>query len=162
MGSVASLMTGKVSVTQGKSFLYRKLYNQFILDKPIKDFDDFHMAFLQIINTINSVVPGRHYDVPGYGEIETLYNKWKDTAEKDKEKLFEEFIRDHVNMRSVDRSMILTGLAAPPAAMVAKRAGESLPQLKIIKVVPDLLFVPSSTLLALVGCKLATTLSRVS
>ncbi|KAK4266714.1 hypothetical protein QN277_023600 [Acacia crassicarpa] len=162
MGSVASLMTGKVSVTQGKSFLYRSLYDKFIGSKDIKNFEDFHVAFLQIINTINSVVPGRHYDVPEYGEIEEVYKKWNEAIEENKAKVFEEFIRDNVKMRSVDRSMILTGLAAPPAAMVAKRAGESLPQLKIIKVVPDLLFVPSATLLSLVGCKLATTLNRVS
>ncbi|XP_028769138.1 uncharacterized protein LOC114726642 [Neltuma alba] len=162
MGAVAGIMSGKVSVTQGKSFLYNKLYDRFIKEREIKDFDDFHMAFLEIITTINTVVPGRHYDVPKREEIEKLYEDWEQANEEGKRKKLEEFMGDKVNMRSVDKLMILTGLAAPPAAMAAKRAGESLPQLKIMKVVPDLVFVPSATLLALVGCKLSTTLKHSS
>lgn len=92
-----------------------------------------------------------------------MYESWKKAGIEEKRKqVLEEFIRKKVNMRSADRSMIFAGLAAPPAAMVAKRAGESIPQLKVIKVVPDLLFVPSATLLALVGCKLSSTMKRIS
>ncbi|XP_054785308.1 uncharacterized protein LOC129291806 [Prosopis cineraria] len=167
MGSVASFMGGKVSLTQGKSILYHPLYDKFIGDVKIENFsfDDFHIAFLQIINTVNAVVPGRHYEyVPNREEIEKLYHQWKEETvpPAKKKKMVEDFIVKNVKMKSADKLVMLAGLAAPPAAMAAKRAGESLPQLKIMKVVPDLLFVPSATLLALMGCKLSTTLKQIS
>ena len=50
---------------------------------------------------------------------------------------------------------MITGIVTPPAAMVAKKAGERVPALKLIKVVPDVLFVPSATFLALISVKVS-------
>lgn len=59
-----------------------------------------------------------------------------------------------VNLSRLDDSAMVTGVVTPPAAMAAKRAAENLPQLKIIKVVPDVVFVPTATVLALASVKL--------
>lgn len=58
-----------------------------------------------------------------------------------------------VNLSKLDDCMMITGIVTPPAAMVAKRAGEKAPQLKAIKAIPDVLFVPTATVLALVTVK---------
>lgn len=60
-----------------------------------------------------------------------------------------------VNISKLDDFTLITGLVTPPAAMAAKRAGESVPQLKLIKALPDVIFVPSITVLALVSAKLS-------
>jgi len=52
-------------------------------------------------------------------------------------------------------SMIINGIVAPPAAMVAKRTGQTtLPQLKFMNAIPDVIFVPSATVLALIAVKI--------
>ena len=48
----------------------------------------------------------------------------------------------------------MVGVAAPPFSMVVKRAGENAHRFKMIKRVPDALFVPSFTLLSVVSVKL--------
>ena len=60
-----------------------------------------------------------------------------------------------VNLNKVDNSMLITGIVTPPAAMAAKRAGENVTQLKVIKAIPDVLFVPSVTVLALIFVKVS-------
>lgn len=65
------------------------------------------------------------------------------------------FMKEKVNLSRLDDSTLITGIVTPPAAMAAKRAGESLPQLKLIKAIPDVIFVPSATVLALVSVKLS-------
>lgn len=60
-----------------------------------------------------------------------------------------------VNISKLDDFTLITGLVTPPAAMAAKRAGENVPQLKLIKALPDVIFVPSITVLALVSAKLS-------
>ncbi|PNX96391.1 hypothetical protein L195_g019597 [Trifolium pratense] len=52
--------------------------------------------------------------------------------------------------------MMITGIVAPPAAMVAKRSGQSVPQLSALKVIPDVIFVPTATILALIAVKSGT------
>lgn len=66
-----------------------------------------------------------------------------------------EFMKKSIQLSKLDNTTMMTGIATPPAAMAAKRAGESLPQLKLLKVVPDVIFVPSATVLALVSTKLS-------
>ncbi|PRQ57363.1 hypothetical protein RchiOBHm_Chr1g0347531 [Rosa chinensis] len=77
------------------------------------------------------------------------YSKQADLPEK-KRLLFTEFMKNNVKINQADSATLLTGVLAPPAAMAAKKAGESLPQLKMIKNVPDVLFVPSATVVALI------------
>jgi hypothetical protein len=62
-------------------------------------------------------------------------------------------MKDTVNLRKVDDSMLIAGIVTPPAAMVAKRAGETILRLKALKAIPDVLFVPSATLVALISVK---------
>ena len=50
--------------------------------------------------------------------------------------------------------MIVTAIVAPPAAMVVKRTGQTLPQLRLMKPVPDVVFVPSVTVVSLVAVKI--------
>lgn len=65
-----------------------------------------------------------------------------------------EFIKK-VSLSKLDDWTLITGILTPPAAMAAKRAGENVPQLKIIKSIPDVLFVPSATVLALISVKVS-------
>jgi len=88
--------------------------------------------------------------------IQDSFKKWegaKDASEK--KKLFIDFMKTSVSLSKFDDSALITGLVTPPAAMAAKRAGESLPQLSVIKVIPDVIFVPSATVLALISAKLS-------
>ncbi|OAY69595.1 hypothetical protein ACMD2_22334, partial [Ananas comosus] len=75
---------------------------------------------------------------------------------KDKEiKTFEDF---HINFerKTNPSAMITTGLAAPAAAMALKRTGQNIPAVKNFRLnlIPDVVFVPSCTLLALFGVRL--------
>ncbi|KAK9273528.1 hypothetical protein L1049_018338 [Liquidambar formosana] len=60
-----------------------------------------------------------------------------------------------VSFSKLDDSSLITGLVTPPAAMAAKRAGEKVPQLNVIKAIPDVIFVPAATVLALISVKLS-------
>lgn len=64
-------------------------------------------------------------------------------------------MKKKLNLSQLDDTTFYTGIITPPAAMVAKRAGESVPQLKLIKSIPDVIFVPSATVLALISVKIS-------
>lgn len=130
------------------------LYNSFI-EKDISTFEDFHVAILDIFNSFNSALPGKHYDVPLRQEIETCFSKWKEAEPSQKKQVFVEFIRTSVSLNKLDDSTLITGLVTPPAAMAAKKAAGSVPQLKLITAIPDVIFVPSATVLALISVKLS-------
>ncbi|KAK8663874.1 hypothetical protein V6N13_083679 [Hibiscus sabdariffa] len=78
---------------------------------------------------------------------------------KKKKEIFIDFIRT-VKLSKLDNTTIMTGIVTPPAAMAAKRAGEFLPHLSMIKSIPDVVFVPSVTMAALVISKLSRRLYR--
>lgn len=80
--------------------------------------------------------------------------------ESKKKEVLVKFMKEKVNLSKLDDSTLITGIVTPPAAMAAKRAGESLPQLKLIKAIPDVIFVPSATVLALVSVKLSRKMLR--
>ena len=69
--------------------------------------------------------------------------------------MFTEFIAKKVKPSKLDDVTMITGITSPPAAMAAKRAGENVPQLKFIKLIPDVIFVPTVTILAIVSAKLS-------
>lgn len=69
--------------------------------------------------------------------------------------MFVEFMKQKVKVNKLDDTTVITGILTPPAAMAAKKAGENVPQLKMIKAVPDVIFVPSVTVLALMSAKLS-------
>lgn len=88
--------------------------------------------------------------------MQDAYEKWKKESNTEKKRLvFIEFMKNKVNLNKGDYSMMITGIVTPPAAMVAKRAGENVTQLKIIKAVPDVIFIPSATMLALIVAKVS-------
>ncbi|CAK8559972.1 unnamed protein product [Lathyrus sativus] len=154
MGMVMSYMggTGEGIASQTLSLVSGALYDQF-MKKDIKNFDSFHTAILDIFNNINMALPGKHYDAPSNEEIEEFFKLWNKSEEEDKNKIFTDFMIKNVNISKVDDSMMITGIVAPPAAMVAKRSGQSLPQLSLMKSIPDVIFVPTATILALIAVK---------
>ncbi|KAK4791891.1 hypothetical protein SAY86_022326 [Trapa natans] len=136
------------------SLVMGTLYGRFI-EKDIQNFQDFHIAVLDIFNTFNSALPGKHFDVPPRSDIEACYTQWKDAPGLKKRKVFVNFITEYVNLNKLDDYTVLTGIVTPPAAMAVKKVGENVPQLKIIKAIPDVVFVPSATVLALISAKLS-------
>lgn len=103
----------------------------------------------------HSIPPTLRYIVAS--KVQNLFQKWQEESsnEEKRKELFTEFMNKNVKVRKVDSSMMLTGLVAPPAAMVVKRAGETMPQLKPVKYIPDVVFVPSATVAALVAVKIS-------
>lgn len=87
--------------------------------------------------------------------MQEIFRKWEGAKEAERKKLFVDFMKTNISMSMFDDSALLTGLVTPPAAMAAKRASETLPQLKMIKVIPDVIFVPSATVLAIISAKLS-------
>ncbi|XP_057458014.1 uncharacterized protein LOC130748785 [Lotus japonicus] len=161
MGMVMSYMglggTAEGLVAQSLSLVSGALYDQF-MKREIKNFDDFHTAILDIFNTINMALPGKHYDAPELKEIQDLFEQWNESKE-DKKKIFTDFMIKNVNISKADESMMITGIVAPPAAMVVKKTGQSVPQLSVIKAIPDVIFVPTATILALIAVKLTKRMS---
>jgi len=90
-----------------------------------------------------------------FSNKQKCYETWtkSEGAEKKKE-AFTRFISENVNLSKADESMMITGIVAPPVAMVAKRTGQTVPQLSVIKAIPDVAFVPGATILALIAIKL--------
>ncbi|XP_047321591.1 uncharacterized protein LOC124925590 [Impatiens glandulifera] len=155
MGMIMSLMGKGSPSNQMLNLVTGTLYHRF-LDKDIKSFEDFHLAILDIFNTFNSALPGKHYDAPSRQLVEECFAKWKEGGTKEERKeIFVEFVRRNASLSKLDNSSIITGLVTPPAAMVVKKAGEKVPQLSMVKVIPDVIFVPSATVLALVFVKLS-------
>ncbi|XP_024159413.1 uncharacterized protein LOC112166746 [Rosa chinensis] len=143
------------------------VYEKFIQNSDT-EFDEFHAAMLGVCrittlkhlfltsNTIvssalNAAMPGKHYNVPGLEEVKEFHSTWNNLpTQKKKREQFIQFVKDNVRVNQADTATLLTGVLAPPGAMAAKKAGESLPQLKMIKNVPDILFVPTATVVALI------------
>ncbi|KAK4592693.1 hypothetical protein RGQ29_017000 [Quercus rubra] len=155
MGLVMSLVGKGLPSAQVLNLFVGSLHNEF-QKKKINDFDDFHIAILDVFNTLNSAMPGKNFDVPSTKEVEESYEKWKEETDVEKKRLvFIEFMKNKVNLNKGDNSMMITGIVTPPAAMAAKRAGENATQLKMIKAVPDVIFIPSATMLALIVAKVS-------
>ncbi|KAI3719171.1 hypothetical protein L6452_20065 [Arctium lappa] len=154
MGFLTSFMTKSLPTTQMLNLVLGTLHSKF-MEKEINGFDDFHLALLDMFNTINAALPGKHYDVPPQTKVEECFVKWEGTKESERKKVFIDFMKASVSLSKFDDSTFITGIVTPPAAMAAKRACESLPQLKAIKVIPDVIFVPSATVLALISAKLS-------
>ncbi|GMH22367.1 hypothetical protein Nepgr_024210 [Nepenthes gracilis] len=154
MGLVTSFMGGGLPSTQMLNLATDKLYHKFV-EKDISTFEEFHVAVLDIFNSFNSAIPGKHYDVPLRKEVDKCFTRWKEAGDSSvKKQVFIEFMKNNVSLSKLDDTVLITGLVAPPTAMVAKKAGENVPQLKLIKSIPDVAFVPSATVLALISVKL--------
>ncbi|KAK3221526.1 hypothetical protein Dsin_008551 [Dipteronia sinensis] len=154
MGMIMSFMGKGLPSSQMFNMLMSTLYKQFS-EKEIDNFEDFHEAFLDIFNTVNSALPGKHYDVPSRKDVEERYNKWEGYPEAKRQSEFVEFMKKNMKLSSLDDITIKTGIVTPPAAMAIKKAGQNVPQMKMIKAIPDVIFVPSITLIALISAKLS-------
>ncbi|KDP32029.1 hypothetical protein JCGZ_12490 [Jatropha curcas] len=153
MGMSMSFMGKGLPSNQMVGFVMGTLYKQFV-DQDIKNVEEFHMAILDIFNAFNSALPGKHYDAPSRKEIEACFSFWKHASDAQRKELFIELMKKSVKLSKIDDSALVTGVVTPPAAMAAKKAAENLPQLKILKAVPDVVFVPAATVLALISAKL--------
>ncbi|XP_022863506.1 uncharacterized protein LOC111383618 [Olea europaea var. sylvestris] len=154
MGMFMSFMGKGLPTTQLLSSLTGTLERQF-MEKDVSDFDKFHMTILDMFNTVNAALPGKHYNVPLQEEVQVCFEAWDKAEESRRKEIIMEFMMKRVNISKLDDFTLITGLVTPPAAMAAKRAGENVPQLKLIKALPDVIFVPSITVLALVSAKLS-------
>ncbi|RWW14257.1 hypothetical protein GW17_00021986 [Ensete ventricosum] len=110
----------------------------------------------------NLVMPGRHFTIQA-SEIRVFYDsKWTkvpaDTDGESKRKaLLVEFMKDRVKeYKTSSRAMMVTGATAPPAAILIKKSGEKVPQLKMLRIdlIPDVVFVPAFTVLSLIGVRI--------
>ncbi|RWW77981.1 hypothetical protein BHE74_00013814 [Ensete ventricosum] len=89
-------------------------------------------------------------------------SKWTkvpaDTDGESKRKaLLVEFMKDRVKeYKTSSRAMMVTGATAPPAAILIKKSGEKVPQLKMLRIdlIPDVVFVPAFTVLSLIGVRI--------
>ncbi|KAL7258574.1 hypothetical protein ACSBR1_004659 [Camellia fascicularis] len=152
---VWEFIAGGLPSTQMFNYAMGTVYDQ-LMEKEINDFEDFHKSLLDLFSSFNASLPGKRYDAPLRKEIEACFTKWKGAAdEKERKKVFTEFMRKEVKICKLDNTTLIVGLVMPPAAMGVKRAGESVPQLSLIKSIPDVVFVPSATVLALVSAKLS-------
>ncbi|KAH7519690.1 uncharacterized protein LOC107424234 [Ziziphus jujuba] len=156
MGMLMSLMGsgGGLPSSQMMNFVFERVSKQF-METKINNFEEFHVATLDIFSAINSALPGKHYDVPSRDEVKAVFDVWKQAKEERKKEIFQGFIMEKVNLSKVDKTTVMTGILTPPVAMAAKKAGEKVPQLKMIKAVPDVLFVPSATVLSLMSVKIS-------
>ncbi|KAL5200253.1 hypothetical protein ABZP36_021456 [Zizania latifolia] len=105
----------------------------------------------------NTVLPGQDFDTPPRDQIQKFYDETWEPLEENHEKKKEElmkYLRGNVQKATVDDSLfIMAGLAAPVAAIMVKKTGESIPQVKKFRLdmVPNALFVPLCTLVAIMG-----------
>ncbi|EEF37456.1 calcium ion binding protein, putative [Ricinus communis] len=154
MGLAMSFMGKGLPSTQMVGFVMGTLYKQFV-ERDIKTFEEFHIAILDIFSSFNSSLPGKHYDVPSRKNVQECFSGWKDAkSEPERKELFIAFMKKYVHLSKLDDSVMVTGVVTPPAAMVAKKAIENVPQLKLLKYVPDVVFVPAATVAALISVKL--------
>ncbi|KAK1272785.1 hypothetical protein QJS04_geneDACA012501 [Acorus gramineus] len=152
MGNVMGFM-GK-GVPGVLSFPRDRIFDQCF--KDVNSFEEFHLAFIDTCNKFNSIMPGRHFEIPSLKHIEMYYEEWKNKSDEQTRKAhMVDLLTKHMKPSKTGKAMVLTGLVAPSAAMAMKRAVEGSPQTKKFRVnmVPDVVFVPSVTLLALLGAK---------
>ncbi|XP_077234337.1 calcium ion-binding protein [Tasmannia lanceolata] len=124
-----------------------KIYGNYEMDSE----ENFYEAILDFFSKVNSSMLGMHYDAPTLEEVKSYFHeKLKvETDVKKKKELFHKFLIDKVTLSKTSMLTMLTGVAAPPAATILKRTGENLPQINIIRYIPDYVFVPGTTVLTL-------------
>ncbi|XP_073014363.1 uncharacterized protein [Typha latifolia] len=138
-----------------------KIYDKYFKKDSMTTLEEFHVAFIDLCRDFNSIMPGKHYDLPPSEKIKKFFeNEWKEAG--DRKQALITFMCENVEESKSGSAMILTGLAAPPAAIFLKKAAENMPQAKKFRLhlVPNFAFVPSFTLLSLVGVRLVQTYQK--
>ncbi|XP_037455803.1 uncharacterized protein LOC119326208 [Triticum dicoccoides] len=131
-----------------------QVYDRHFKNKDTRTFEEFHLAYVEFCKYFNTVLPGQDFDTPDLEDIRTFHKKWAAADEPGRKKMFTEYMQENVHEAKVDDSLfIMAGLAAPAAAIIAKKSGESIPQVKKFKVhlIPNVVFVPLCTLVAIMG-----------
>lgn len=89
--------------------------------------------------------------------IQVFYGEWKNLQEEEEKKSqFCDFMKNNVVYSDTNHSATLvTAIVAPAAAVIVKKTWKNTPLLNIIPLhfIPSFLFVPSFTLLSLIGVK---------
>ena len=89
-------------------------------------------------------------------KLQECFEAWRRETDTQKRKdLIVNLLTDRMTLTQTETSVIVTAMVVPPAAMIIKRAGENVPQIKRFRLnlVPDYLFVPVVTFAALFGAK---------
>lgn len=133
-----------------------QVYDRHFKNKDTRTFEEFHLAYVEFCKYFNTVLPGQDFDTPDLEVIRKWYADTWEPLQKDdeKKKMFIEYMQEKVTEATVeDNLFIMAGLAAPAAAIIAKKSGESIPQVKKFKVhlIPNVVFVPLCTLVAIMG-----------
>ncbi|WOL19258.1 hypothetical protein Cni_G28056 [Canna indica] len=148
---------GKLGMPSVDSFTADQVYDKFFSE--VTEFEKFHINFLTFCSALNTIMPGKHYKI----DAETLkkfHDEWSKISKTDsdkKKKELLEFLKKNVeDYKPNSAAMIGTGFVAPVAAIVLKRSGEKVPQLKKLRIdlVPNFVFVPGFTLLSLIGVRM--------
>lgn len=90
--------------------------------------------------------------------IQELYREWKDLKEEEEKKTrFCDFMKKKVvySDGANHSATLVTGIIAPTAAVIVQKTWKNTPLLNIIPLhfIPTFFFVPSFTLLSLIGIK---------
>ncbi|KAJ1690365.1 hypothetical protein LUZ63_014520 [Rhynchospora breviuscula] len=132
-----------------------KLYDRYFVRKEIKQFEEFHVAFIDLFRDFTSIFPGTRYNVPTSDEIEEFYTEWKNLEKEEQKKAqFCDFMNENIVFSDTHHNATLvTGIVAPTAAVIVKNTWKNTPILNIIPLhhIPTFIFVPSFTMLSLIG-----------
>ncbi|XP_039135316.1 uncharacterized protein LOC120272542 [Dioscorea cayenensis subsp. rotundata] len=156
MGAAIGIL-GKFGLPGVQAMSTDKIFEKYF-DK-VKTFEEFHEAFLECLNYINNAMPGFHYTLPPYKEIKKEYDsKWNSVVEKERQERQESLIKllnRYMSQTADNSTIMMAGIIAPPAAVILKRAGQNIPQVNKLRLhlVPDWLFVPVCTIIAITGAK---------
>ncbi|KAG8057994.1 hypothetical protein GUJ93_ZPchr0002g24683 [Zizania palustris] len=133
------------------------VYDRHFKTSRTDSFPEFHLVFVEFCKYFNTVLPGQDFDTPALDQIKKFYDEtWeplKENHDKKKEELMK-YLHAYVKEATVDDSLfIMAGLAAPVAAIIVKKTGESIAPVKKFRLdmVPNVLFVPLCTLAAIMG-----------
>ncbi|KAG0494032.1 hypothetical protein HPP92_005026 [Vanilla planifolia] len=152
----------KLGFSSVQSLTADKAFDKYFSGSAVQDFTTFHLKFLELCNDINSIMLGKHYQPPPKEEIEKCYKDWLkkkdeggDESTKACKKLVLDLLLEHVKEIKTPDAILLTGLVAPPAAMVLKKSSQNVSPLKKfhLELVPDIVFVPACTVAALFTAK---------
>ncbi|KAJ1690366.1 hypothetical protein LUZ63_014521 [Rhynchospora breviuscula] len=158
MGISLSLLS-KLGIPGASSLNTEYFYDNFFKDKNIKEFEDFHTAFIDLCKYFNDVMPGKNFGAPPKEKVKLFYDQsWeKIEDEKQRREGLIAFVKEEVKeYKTDDNALIMAGLIVPAAAVMLKNTTQNVPPVKkfMLKYIPNVVFAPTVTMLALAGVQL--------
>ncbi|KAJ3685707.1 hypothetical protein LUZ61_014871 [Rhynchospora tenuis] len=157
MGLSLSLLS-KLGIPGVSSLTTDQIYDRFFKEKDIKEFGDFHTAFIDLCKFFNDVMPGKHFRAPTIETVKDFYEGWqKITDEAKRREELIAFVKKEVKeYKTDDKAVIMAGLIVPAAAVMLKNTAQNVPPVKPFKLhlIPNFVFVPTITMLALAAVQL--------